>query len=83
MSVLEEMAVVFIYLVIGWMTDTLTPTDRGPIASRPWRGNLAGTGGARGGNGRRRRQGPIHALVGAGIAAVQHKREEKSEMSGP
>lgn len=83
MSVLEEMAVVFIYLVIGWKIDTLTPTDRGPIASRPWKGNLAGGGGARGGNGRRRRQGSIHALVGAGIAAVQHKKEEKSEMSGP
>jgi hypothetical protein len=83
MSVLEEMAVVFIYLVIGWKTDTLTPTDQGPIASRPWKGNLAGGGGARGGNGRRRRQGPIHALVSAGIAAAQHKKEEKSEMSGP
>jgi lysylphosphatidylglycerol synthetase-like protein (DUF2156 family) len=82
MSVLQEMAVVLIYLVIGWITDTLPPTDRGPIASRPWRGNLAGKGGARGGNGRRRRQGPIHALVGAGIAAAQHK-EEKSEMSEP
>ena len=82
MSVLEEMAVVFIYLVIGWKIDTLTPTDRGPIASRPLKGNLAGEGGARGGNWRRR-HAPIHALVGAGIAAVQHKREEKSEMSGP
>jgi hypothetical protein len=82
MAVLEEMAVVFIYLGIGWKTDILTPTNRGPIATRPWKGNLAGGGGGRGGHGRRRRQGPIHALVGAGIAAAQHKKE-KSEISGP
>ena len=83
MAVLEEMAVVLIYLVIGWKTDTLTPTNRGPIASRPWKGSLFGGGGAGGGNGRRRRQGPIHALVGAGISAAQHHKEVKSEMSGP
>jgi len=82
MAVLEEMAVVLIYLAIGWKIDTLTPTDRGPIASRPWKGNLAAGGGARGGNGRRR-QGPIHALVNAGIAAAQQKKETKSEMNGP
>jgi hypothetical protein len=72
MAVLEEMAVVCLYLVIGWMTDALTPSNRGPIASRPWKGNLAGVGGARGGHRRKRRQGPIHALVGAGVAAVRH-----------
>lgn len=95
MSVLEEMAVVVLYLVIGWKTDALKPADRGPIASRPWKGTLfgggggqsggqnGGRGGGRGGNGGRRRQGPIHALVGAGIAAAQHRKEEKSEMSGP
>jgi hypothetical protein len=82
MAVLEEMAVVSLYLVIGWKSNTLTSSNRGPIVSRPWKGNLAGRGGAKGGNGRRRRQGPIHALVGAGIAAVQHK-EEKSETSEP
>jgi hypothetical protein len=82
MAVLEEMAVVFIYLVIGWKIDILTPTNRGPITSRPWKRNLAGGGGARGGHGRRRRQGPIHTLVSAGIAAAQQKRE-KPEISGP
>ena len=87
MSVLEEMAVVVIYLVIGWKTDSVAPSNRGPIASRPWKGGLSGGGGAQGGargsNGRRKLQGPIHALVGAGIAAAQHKKGEKPEMSGP
>ncbi|RFU25705.1 hypothetical protein B7463_g10635, partial [Scytalidium lignicola] len=78
MAVLEEMAVVVIYLVVGWMTDALAPTARGPIASRPWKGSLAGRGSSQGGNGRRKRQGPIHALVGAGIAAVQQRKEEQS-----
>jgi hypothetical protein len=82
MAVLEEMAVVAIYLVIGWKTDSLTTANRGPIASRPWKGSLFGGGGARGVDRGRRRQGPIHALVGAGIAAAQHKNGEKSEMSG-
>lgn len=83
MSVLEEMAVVILYLVIGWKTDSLAAADRGPIASRPWKGSLFGGASGRGGSGGRRRQGPIHALVGAGIAAAQHKKGEKSEMSGP
>lgn len=83
MRVLEEMIVVIIYLVIGWKTETLMPTARGPIASRPWKGNLAGTGAGRGRNGRGRRQGPIHALVGAGIAAAQQHKAQKPEMSGP
>jgi len=73
MAVLEEMAVVIMYLAIGWKTDVLTPAERGPIASRPWKGSLGG--GGQGGNGRRTRQGPIHSLVGAGIAATQHKKE--------
>jgi hypothetical protein len=83
MAVLEEMAVVVLYLAIGWKTDALKPADRGPIASRPWKGSLFNGGGTRSGNGGRRRQGPIHALVGAGIAAAQRKNGEKSEMSGP
>lgn len=83
MAVLEEMAVVFLYLVIGWKTDILTATDRGPIASRPWKGNLAAGGTPRGRHGRGRRQGPIHALVSAGIAAAQHKPEEKSDAGQP
>jgi len=74
MAVLEEMAVVCIYLVAGWVTAVITSTNRGPIASRPWKGNLAGEDGARGGHGRRRRQGPIHALVEAGISAAQHNK---------
>jgi hypothetical protein len=82
MTVLEEMLVVFIYLLVGWTTEVLTAANRGPIAARPWKGSLTGGGGGHGGNGRRRRQGPIHALVGAGIAAAHHKKPE-SEMSGP
>jgi len=78
MAILEEMAVVIIYLVVGWMAEALAPADRGPISSRPWKGNLGGGGGGggRGGNGGRRRQGPIHALVGAGIAAAQNRGEK-------
>jgi len=91
MSVLEEMAVVIIYLAVGWMAETLTSAERGPISSRPWKGNWRGGGSTEQHNGRRlrqgdngrrrqggtgrRRQGPIHALVGAGMAAVQRKRE--------
>jgi hypothetical protein len=81
MSVIEEMTVVIIYLAIGWTTEALKPTDRGPIASRPWKGNLAGPRATHDSHGRRRRRGPIHALVGAGIAAVQHKREGNTETS--
>lgn len=83
MSVLEEMAVVIIYLVVGWKTEALLPSDRGPIASRPWKGNLESRGATQGGNGRRRRQGPIHTLVGAGIAAAQRRKEGNSETGEP
>jgi hypothetical protein len=95
MSVVEEMIVVIIFLVIGWRIEALSPADRSPIASRPWKGNMTGVGDTQGGNESRRsherrqgsrerrhggnerkmRQGPIHALVGAGIAAVQEHRE--------
>jgi hypothetical protein len=98
MSVLEEMAVVIIYLVIGWKTEALTPTNHGPIANRPWKGNMTSEGATHdgnladggatqgvngrqrrhGGNGRRMKQGPIHALVGAGIAAAQRKKQGNS-----
>lgn len=81
MGVLEEMAVVSLYLMIGWKLKATTTLDRGGIASRPWKGNLEGGRGARGGHGKRR-QGPIHALVGAGIEAVQN-RKEKPETMGP
>ena len=85
MAVLEEMVVVLIYLVVGWMTDALTSANRGPIASRPWKGNLGGGDTPHSGNKRRtrRRQGPIHALVGAGVAAVQQKKQGNPDMTGP
>jgi hypothetical protein len=102
MAVLEEMIVVWIYLVVGWMSDTVPPQTGGATAGGSWQinrlgggGKTAGAGGTGGmggvveeapahrGNGRRRRQGPIHALVGAGIAAAQRKKEQKSETAGP
>ena len=98
MSVLEEMVVVCAYLVVGWRSDTLPPKTGGPNAGGSWKINRLGGGGAGGegvaggpggpgaaasGSGRRRRQGPIHALVSAGIAAAQRKKEQKSETSGP
>jgi hypothetical protein len=81
MGVLEEMAVVSLYLIIGWKLEATTPTDQGGIAGRPWKGGLAGGRSARGGHGRRI-QGPIHALVDAGMVAVQN-RKEKPETMGP
>ena len=72
-----------IYLVIGWKTETLTPMKWGLNASRPWKGRFLEGVGTRGGNERRRRQGTIHAVVGADISAAQHHMEEKSEISGP
>jgi hypothetical protein len=50
MSVLEEMVVVIIYLAIGWKLEAVSRADRGPIASRPWKGNLEGRDATRGGN---------------------------------
>jgi len=107
MSVLEEMVVVIIYLAIGWKTEAVAPTNQGPIASRPWKGNLETRGATsesghkessngitnenetnhqersqrptnQTGRRERRRRGPIHALVGAGIAAVKEKRSENT-----
>jgi len=90
MAILEEMAVVLIYLAVGWKVDTVAAADRGPVLSRPWKGGLTGgrgagaNGGGEGGGGRtgggrtggrRMRQGPIHALVNSGIAAA-HKNKE-------
>jgi len=120
MAVLEEMAVVVIYLVVGWMSETRPATVQGPIASQPWKGEMSQRGGIerqdasagvvgadhvgadhvvedaniRGdyrsnvprGTGRlskgRRRRGPIHALVGAGIDAVQARKEKKNDTNG-
>lgn len=79
MAILEEMAVVLIYLLAGWKIRTLTPLEKGPVASRPWKGRLDIGAGGRGNNGRGRRQGPIHALVGAGIAAAQPHKEAYKE----
>lgn len=78
MAILEEFIVVLMYLVIGWMTDALAPATRGSNASQPWKGNLAGRG-AQDGNGRSRRQGPIHALVNAGIARTQQRQQEAEQ----
>ncbi len=42
MAVAMEFAVVLIYLVTGWMTNAIPATQRGPIMSRPWKGNSDG-----------------------------------------
>ncbi|KAK5327248.1 hypothetical protein LTR93_002632 [Exophiala xenobiotica] len=83
MAILEEMAVVLIYLAVGWKAEILTSSKQGPIASRAWKGNLGGGQAGQPGHGRRRRQGPIHALVGAGIAKVQERKQQGPQMSGP
>ena len=80
MAVMEEMIVVWLYLFIGYISDKIATPDRGPLVSRSWKGNLADGDGTRGRNGRRR-QGPIHALVHAGVAAAQHKNEEPAQTS--
>jgi hypothetical protein len=69
MAILEEFIVVLMYLFIGWITDALAPEAAGPIASRPWKMKTGG-GGRTGG----RRQGPIHALVNAGIERAQQRQ---------
>jgi hypothetical protein len=74
MSVVEEMAVVVIYLAIGWRTPALPHSSQGPLVSRPWKGDLTGGGGVREKvRGSRGRQGPIHTLVGMGIDAARRK----------
>jgi hypothetical protein len=97
MSVVEEMIVVIIYLFVGWRTEAVPASERGPIINRSWKGNMSG-GGHQNGNemnmgqnnnrrsrghsgGRRMRQGPIHALVNAGIDAVQEHREGNTRRS--
>ena len=83
MAILEEIAVVLIYLAAGWKAEVLTSSTKGPVASRVWKGSLAGGNGGKAGHGRRGRQGPIHTLVGAGIAKVQERKQQGPEMSGP
>ncbi|KAK5716597.1 hypothetical protein LTR15_009488 [Elasticomyces elasticus] len=79
MAVVEEMLVVLMYLGVGWSlsTDSATMKAPGPIASRPWKGSGAATGGGAMGVGRRgnggRRQGPIHALVGMAVSGAQNR----------
>lgn len=73
MDVLEEILVVAIYLFIGWKTEAAPKTARGPIESRPWKGQLAGAAGP--GGPQRHRQGPIHTLLQAGIEAAHGSRD--------
>jgi hypothetical protein len=136
MAILEEMAVVILYLAVGWTMDSLPPNNSPPASRRSRRGHSNGRGGApsnndievahvrngggvapvdnggyatyggnqrdiaqvdnggyvtQGNNGRgrppvadkkRMRRGPIHALVGAGIDAVQQRREDKAAANG-
>lgn len=86
MAILEEFFVVFMYLIIGWMTDALAPEARGPIASRPWKMKLGGQGATGGGRSGGRRQGPIHALVNAGIERAQQRQgggRDAEQADGP
>jgi hypothetical protein len=146
MAILEEMAVVILYIAVGWTMDSLPPNNSPPASRRSRRGNSNGRGGAQGNNDievahvrngggaaqvdnggyatyggnqgdvpqgsnggydtyggnqggvpqgnngrgrppvadkKRRRRGPIHALVGAGIDAVQQRREDKAAANGP
>lgn len=62
MAVMEEILVVLIYLFVGWTSEAVPMEVRGPVASRPWKGNLANGAGRVGARGRMR-QGPIHGLV--------------------
>ena len=57
----------------GWKAKILTFPAREPIANRKWKGDLEGGNGSQARHGRRRKQRPIHALVGAGIAKVQEE----------
>jgi hypothetical protein len=87
MGILEEFIVVLMYLIIGWKTEALAPGAKGPIASRPWKMKLGGQG-ATGGRGRGpsgRRQGPIHALVNAGIERAQQRQggRDVEQTDGP
>lgn len=80
MAIVEEMLVVIIYLAFGWASKVLSPAERGPIANRPWKGNLAGAGTGRNGNGRGRRQGgPIHQLVGAAVDHAQQRQQQRQQ----
>ena len=77
MAVAMEFAVILIYLVTGWRTNVIPASQRGPIMSRPWKGNLDGAISRPGGR-RGRRQGPIHGLVSAAVAAAQQQPAQQS-----
>jgi hypothetical protein len=62
MAVMEEILVVLIYLFVGWTSEAVAMDARGPVASRPWKGNSANGAGRVGARGRMR-QGPIHRAV--------------------
>jgi len=94
MAILEEFIVILMYVIVGWVTSATAPEARGPIASRPWKGPVGGqpatNGGGGGGGGQRRsrghsgrRQGPIHALVEAGIARTQQRGQEADYARAP
>jgi hypothetical protein len=64
MAVMEEVLVVLIYLFVGWTSEAVPMEARGPVASRPWKGNSANGAGRVGARGRMR-QGPIRMAVAA------------------
>jgi hypothetical protein len=79
MSVLEEMAVVIIYLAVGWKIETPARTDRGPVESREWKGNLADVGATQGGVGAT--QDGIGVTQG-GVGATQGGNEKRRRQGG-
>jgi hypothetical protein len=82
MAVLVEWIVVLMYVAVGWVTTATAPEARGPIASRPWKGNKGGGAGrGRRGHGGRS-QGPIHALVSAGVARAQERAQDRGQQRG-
>ena len=83
MALLEEMAVVVVYLAVGWKAEALTSSTQGPIAGRAWKGSLAGGNGGQAGHGRRKRGGPIYTLVSTGVAKWQERKQKEPEVSGP
>ena len=77
MAVAEEFLVVIFYLAVGWKAEALPATKRGPLTSRPWKGDLNPTSNGGAGQGGRggRRQGPIHSLVGMAVAAASDRAQ--------
>ena len=63
------------------MTNAIPSSHRGPIVSRPWKGGLNGTVSRPGGR-RSSRQGPIHGLVSAAVAAAQQQPAQQSGQGG-